>query len=312
MGSTWGIQSVNMTCTRLTFILAVLIAPACSTSVGFAIKKRWSAAGCSGTDTLIYDKIQTGKGPTDGSCNEEVGDTPTAYEKTTCTANTATDGYSNGDYTDAGCTTLVAGEVLTTKPTNECVTNTGSVTEYETWVCGTTSPTLGGVYFQQYNAAGCPDSNRTSAGYFAVNYCKKGSTNGAWKDSSKDVIENGKIQTYEWEDSSTFSTTERLAAKGCTGGGSLVQDGRADRWSEHRWLFDSFREHRNFGCNFCIPWGCVHCAQFDVLLIGANQLCAYGIGICLSSEENTWSNNVINSKQDYTTSIVYKYTIFIP
>merc|ERR1712166_1010092 len=63
MGSTWGIQSVNMTCTRLTFILAVLIAPACSTSVGFAIKKRWSAAGCSGTDTLIYDKIQTGKGP---------------------------------------------------------------------------------------------------------------------------------------------------------------------------------------------------------------------------------------------------------
>merc|ERR1712166_113529 len=132
MGSTWGIQSVNMTCTRLTFILAVLIAPACSTSVGFAIKKRGSAAGCSGTDTLIYDKIQTGKGPTDGSCNEKVGDTPTAYEKTTCTANTATDGYSNGDYTDAGCTTLVAGEVLTTKPTNECVTNTGSVTEYET------------------------------------------------------------------------------------------------------------------------------------------------------------------------------------
>merc|ERR1711957_528884 len=64
--------------------------------------------------------------------------------------------------------------------------------------------------------------------------------------------------------------------------------------------------------NLCIPWGCVHCAQFDVLLIGANQLCAYGIGICLSSEENTWSNNVINSKQDYTTSIVYKYTIFIP
>merc|ERR1712166_42237 len=220
MGSTMGIQSVNMTCTRLTFILAVLIAPACSTSVGFAIKKRWSAAGCSGTDTLIYDKIQMGKGPTDGSCNEEVGDTPTAYEKTTCTANTATDGYSNGDYTDAGCTTLVAGEVLTTKPTNECVTNTGSVTEYETWVCGTTSPTLGGVYYQQYNAAGCPDSNRTSAGYFAVNYCKKDSTNGAWKDSSKDVIENGKIQTYEWEDSSTFSTTERLAAKGCTGGGT--------------------------------------------------------------------------------------------
>merc|ERR1712166_1159089 len=121
MGSTMGIQSVNMTCTRLTFILAVLIAPACSTSVGFAIKKRWSAAGCSGTDTLIYDKIQTGKGPTDGSCNEKVGDTPTAYEKTT----------------------LVTGEVLTTKPTNECVTNTGSVTEYETWVCGTTSPTLG-------------------------------------------------------------------------------------------------------------------------------------------------------------------------
>merc|ERR1712166_226649 len=179
MGSTWGIQSVNMTCTRLTFILAVLIAPACSTSVGFAIKKRWSAAGCSGTDTLIYDKIQTGKGPTDGSCNEKVGDTPTAYEKPTCTASTATDGYPNGDYTDAGCTTLVAGEVLTTKPTNECVTNTGS-----------------------------------------VNYCKKDSTNGAWKDSSKDVIENGKIQTYEWEDSSTFSTTERLAAKGCTGGGT--------------------------------------------------------------------------------------------
>merc|ERR1712166_1301096 len=275
MGSTWGIQSVNMTCTRLTFILAVLIAPACSTSVGFAIKKRGSAAGCSGTDSLIYDKIQTGKGATDGSCNEKVGDTPTAYEKTTCTANTATDGYSNGDYTDAGCTSLVAGEVLTTKPTNECVANSGSVTEYEQWVCGTTSPTLGGVYYQQYNAAGCPDSNRTSAGYFAVNYCKKDSTNGAWKDSSKDAIENGKIRAHS-------QRPRDWPPKVALGVGQL---------------------------RLTPP---IHCAQFDVLLIGANQLCAYGIGICLSSEENTWSNNVINSKQDYTTSIVYKYTIFIP
>ena len=89
----------------------------------------------------------------------------------------------------------------------------------------------------------------------------------------------------------------------------MVQDQRSDRWSERPWLFDTFSRkhrnfgwkrnfgwrHRNFGCNLCIPRGCVHCAQFDVLLIGANQSCVYGIGTCFSSEESTWSSNVINS-----------------
>merc|ERR1712195_322662 len=109
MGTT---KSNNMRCTIALILVAVLIAPAHSTSLAGVTVKIWTAADCSGTATLIEDKFRMNP-PTDGSCMEARNENedsdgnkfdPPTYEtfymKATCTANTATNGWSSKRYTD--------------------------------------------------------------------------------------------------------------------------------------------------------------------------------------------------------------------
>merc|ERR1712166_1644987 len=109
-------QGVNMHCTTL-ILVAVLIAPACSTSVTYPQYQEYTAAGCSST-TLVKEEFELRAGTQMGSCNKASVATATAiagqnapsnsWTKVTCTANTATNGYTYGRYSDSACTTIVA------------------------------------------------------------------------------------------------------------------------------------------------------------------------------------------------------------
>jgi len=200
------IQSVNMTCTQLTLILgAVLIAPACSTSLATATHKMWSTAGCSGTDTLTADKVEIFE---DGTCMETAADGTTIYEKSSCTADT-TNGYTRKQYSDSACTTETTS--LSTETTGSCVQVDAN--EYKQLGCGTTSATLGAVKYTKHSAAGCADSTLTDAGYWTVNFCSMDNNDGAWEESTKISIVNGKISYSQWTDS---------ASKDCSGTGTPV------------------------------------------------------------------------------------------
>ena len=110
-------------------LLAVLIAPAYSTSETYRSTKVWTASGCSGTSSLIQDTYDD-EVLADGTCvkTEEAtsgngGNTGyTAAElwiKATCTVAT-TDGWSRGVYTDSACTTLDVSDALRTETTGAC------------------------------------------------------------------------------------------------------------------------------------------------------------------------------------------------
>jgi len=222
MGTT---KSNNMRCIIALILVAVLIAPAHSTSLAGMTEKRWTAADCSGTATLIKDRFMMTP-PTDGSCmqarneNEDSNgnkfDPPTYetfYRKATCTANTATNGYSSKKYTDSSCTTArtTGSDNSIEVPTGTCQSITeGSATVYRQFGCASTSATVGAVLFGAYSAAGCADSTLTGVGYFAVNFCEMESDNGAVEKSNKWVIEGGKFQQYEYT----------AANKDCSAGGT--------------------------------------------------------------------------------------------
>merc|ERR1712166_1292064 len=204
MGTT---KSNNMRCIIALILVAVLIAPAHSTSLAGMTEKRWTAADCSGTATLIKDRFMMTP-PTDGSCmqarneNEDSNgnkfDPPTYetfYRKATCTANTATNGYSSKKYTDSSCTTArtTGSDNSIEVPTGTCHSMTeGSATLYRQFGCASTSATVGAVLFGAYSAAGCADSTLTG--------------------SKKWVIEGGKLQQYEYT----------AANKDCSAGGTAV------------------------------------------------------------------------------------------
>merc|ERR1711865_58462 len=224
MGTT---KSNNMRCTIALILVAVLIAPAHSTSLAGVTVKIWTAADCSGTATLIEDKFRMNP-PTDGSCmearneNEDSDgnkfDPPTYetfYRKATCTANTATNGWSSKKYTDSSCTTArtTGSDNSIEVPTGTCHSMTeGSATLYRQFGCASTSATVGAVLFGAYSAAGCADSTLTGNGYFTVNFCEMDSDNGASTGSKKWVIEGGKLQQYEYT----------AANKDCSAGGTAV------------------------------------------------------------------------------------------
>ena len=194
------IQSVNMLhrCTQLTLILvAVLIdiAPACSTSLTAMTKKTWTAAGCSGTDTLIADSITI----FDTTCMENAKDGVTYYEKSTCTANTATctNGYTRTKYTDSACTVeSTSSEISSDAETTGACTQSG--TEYTQYGCSTTSATLGAVKWTKHSAAGCTDSTLTRSGYWAINFCAVDNSDGAYEKSEKRNIVDGKLSFDKW------------------------------------------------------------------------------------------------------------------
>merc|ERR1712166_174394 len=222
MGTT---KSNNMRCIIALILVAVLIAPAHSTSLAAATLKIWTAADCSGT--LIEDKFIMNP-PTDGSCmqarneNEDSNgnkfDPPTYetfYRKATCTANTATNGYSSKKYTDSSCTTArtTGSDNSIEVPTGTCQSITdGSATVYRQFGCASTSATVGAALYGAYSAAGCADSTLTSGGYFAINFCAMESNNGAVTKSKKWVIEGGKLQEYEYT----------AANKDCSAGGTAM------------------------------------------------------------------------------------------
>merc|ERR1712166_337199 len=222
MGTT---KSNNMRCIIALILVAVLIAPAHSTSLAAATMKIWTGADCSGT--LIED-IFIMNPPTDGSCmearneNEDSDgnkfDPPTYetfYRKATCTANTATNGWSRKKYTDSSCTTArtTGSDNSIEVPPGTCHSMTeGSATLYRQFGCASTSATVGAVLFGAYSAAGCADSTLTGNGYFTVNFCEMDSDNGASTGSKKWVIEGGKLQQYEYT----------AANKDCSAGGTAV------------------------------------------------------------------------------------------
>ena len=98
-------------------LVAVLIAPACSTSVTYVQSEEYSAAGCSST-TLVEESLDYRAGTQIDSCNQRSVVTAqgtwfeqppsNTWTKVTCTANTATNGYTYGRYSDSACTTIVA------------------------------------------------------------------------------------------------------------------------------------------------------------------------------------------------------------
>ena len=77
---------------------------------------------------------------------------------------------------------------------------------------------LGAVEYNRHNAAGCADSQLTGNGVILVNFCTMSMSGGAWVKSEKYVIENAKLQRYEWTNS---------ANKDCSGTGtaSIVLNG---------------------------------------------------------------------------------------
>ena len=210
---------------HLVLILAVLIAPGYSTSKAYVSKKMWSSSGCTGTATLIKDSYDdfwadntcipeavatAGRRRTSGNTNN--------YRKVSCTANTASTGYTRTEYTDSACT---AGASQTSAGSTDTCFGAGS--EYEIYSCTTTSATVGAFEYGTYSAEGCADSELNGAGAALVNFCKQDVDSGAWSESSKYLIENGRFVKYKWTNS---------ANKDCSGTGTaVVESGTTYSWT---------------------------------------------------------------------------------
>merc|ERR1712166_1114888 len=208
-------QGVNMHCTTL-ILVAVLIAPACSTSVTYPQYQEYTAAGCSST-TLVKEEFELRAGTQMGSCNKASVATATqlpgkeapsnAWTKVTCTADTATNGYTYGTYTDSECTTLLGdgrgGEDKKLEGTGSDLCNDDGPNKFQKYSCGSTSADVGAVDYSFHSAAGCADSDLTGIGFLLVNKCEQKSEDGV-RHSEKRVIENGKIQAYKWTNSANL------------------------------------------------------------------------------------------------------------
>merc|ERR1712166_569156 len=234
-----GTQGVNMHCTT-SILVAVLIAPACSTSVTYPQYQEYTAAGCSST-TLVKEEFELRAGTQMGSCNKASVATATAiagqdapsnsWTKVTCTADTATNGYTYGRYTDSGCTTLLqgehGGEDKKLEGTGSDLCNDDGPNKFQKYSCGSTSADVGAVAWTLHSAAGCADSDLTGIGFLLVNKCEQKSEDGV-RHSEKNVIENGKIKTYKWTNSAnlldcsgTGTPSNLLSVDACQALGSL-------------------------------------------------------------------------------------------
>lgn len=149
-------------------------------------------------------------------------DAPTnSWTKVSCTADTATNGYTQGGYTDSTCSTLAVSShgSLDQKlePTGSCAAD-GS--KYKKYSCASTSADVGAIDVSLYNAAGCADTELSGKWIYLINKCEPKGDEG----SGKWVIENGKIQYYKWTSvldcSGTGVAEGLLAADACTAFGS--------------------------------------------------------------------------------------------
>ena len=233
-----------MHCSQLTLILvAALIAPAYSTSLATVTRKMWSIAGCSGTDNLVADRID--KIFVDGACTsvtkpDDSGESVTYYEKSSCIADTATNGYIVHEYTDSACSVGKDPDSVTEgSPTGSCVYKASSEKGYRQYGCSSTSATLGAVTWGQHSAAGCADSTLIRNGYWAINLCEMDMNQdslGTWKKSYKRSIVNGNVVYSEWTDSASKDCSATVTPLGALDFDACSQSG--SRWIKTGALID--------------------------------------------------------------------------
>ena len=151
------------------------------------------------------------------------------YERSTCTADTATNGYTRTIYTDSACTVeSTTGEPSVAKPTGTC-TDQG-VGTFELYGCTSTSATLGAMKYTKHSAAGCADSTLTESGYRPINFCEVDSDNNAYEKSEKSNIVNGQISFGQWPAS---MASKDCSATGFTVLGALYPDDVCRHGGEH-------------------------------------------------------------------------------
>lgn len=210
-------------------ITAAMILTVDATSKSYVRKTLWSSAGCTTSADIISDNINPAIMPSQGcmavqkatasSCDNDHGVTTCSnkYEKVTCTANTATTGFTKKKYSDSACTTDTGGAIQasTGTSTGACVQD-GANQPYVKYTCDTTSATVGLVPYGLYSAAGCADDQLKGAGSFLVNSCSPNEEGIAWNRSDKYVIENGKFKQYRWTNT---------ANKDCSGTGTEITSG---------------------------------------------------------------------------------------
>jgi hypothetical protein len=198
---------------QLILIVAVLIAPAYSTSVTYAIKSTYSSSGCEAS-TITEFSYEIRAGLELGSCVKNSVATATAiagestpidtWTKVTCTADTA-NGYTYGKYSDSACT--VEQDPSSTATTGSCDAD-GNIPA-DKWVkvgCASTSADVGVLGYTKYSAAGCADSDLDKIGFWLINYCSLEEVDGVAQ-SEKWVVEDGKFMLYKWTASSDCSGT---------------------------------------------------------------------------------------------------------